>query len=81
MVGCHLPGRGGFTEYFPMELSKTTLARGNEAGVGDPSVHTHTSGAGRLDTRRPGPIALHMSYSTKIDLPITTHHYPPEDKN
>ena len=27
------------------------------------------------------PIALRMSYSTKIDLPITTHHYPPEDKN
>ena len=25
-------------------------------------------------------IALRMSYSTKIDLPITTHHYPPEDK-
>ena len=27
------------------------------------------------------PIALRMSYSTKIDLPIMTHHYPPEDKN
>ena len=27
------------------------------------------------------PIALRMSYSTKIDLPITKHHYPPEDKN
>ena len=26
-------------------------------------------------------IALRISYSTKIGLPITTHHYPPEDKN
>ena len=26
-------------------------------------------------------IALRMSYSTKIDLPITMHHYPPDDKN
>ena len=25
-------------------------------------------------------IALRMSYSTKIGLPITTHHYPPQDK-
>ena len=26
-------------------------------------------------------IALRVSYSTKIDLPITKHHYPPEVKN
>ena len=26
-------------------------------------------------------IAMRMSYSTKTNLPITTHHYPPEDKN
>ena len=26
-------------------------------------------------------IALRVSYSTKIGLPITTHHYPLEDKN
>ena len=26
-------------------------------------------------------IALRMSYSTKINLSITTHHCPPEDKN
>ena len=26
MVGCHLPGRGGFTEYVLTELSRTTLA-------------------------------------------------------